>query len=66
MAQFDNLIIFPLFWSSILILFFYYTISIKIVIPKFFGAKKFREKPLMMFSAFNLAVISFCFVDFNK
>lgn len=44
MAQFDSLIVFPLIWSLLLILIFYYTISIEMLIPDFFGAKKFREK----------------------
>jgi len=65
MAQFDNLIIFPLVWSSIIILFFYYLISIKILIPNFFGARKFREKQLNLSSGTNLNSISNCFIDFN-
>lgn len=44
MAQFDSLIIFPLLWSSIFVLFFYYNISIEILIPDFSGARKFRGK----------------------
>lgn len=46
MAQFDLLIIFPLLWSLLLVLFFYYNMSIEILIPDFFGTKKFREKKL--------------------
>ena len=46
MAQFDSLIIFPLLWSLLLVLFIYYSISINILIPSFFGTKKFREKKL--------------------
>nr|YP_009115288.1 ATPase subunit 8 [Berkeleya fennica]AJA05809.1 ATPase subunit 8 [Berkeleya fennica] len=46
MAQFDSLIIFPLIWSSLFVLFLHYTMSIKMLIPHFFGAKKFREKKL--------------------
>ena len=46
MAQFDSLIIFPLIWSTLLVLFIYYAISIEMLIPNFFGAKKFREKKL--------------------
>jgi hypothetical protein len=46
MAQFDSLIIFPLLWSLLLVLFLYYNMSIEILIPDFFGTKKFREKKL--------------------
>ena len=46
MAQLDSLIIFPLIWSLLFVLFFYYTIAIKKVIPSFIGVKKFREKKL--------------------
>jgi len=46
MAQFDSLIILPLLWSLLFILFFYYNMSIEILIPDFFGTKKFREKKL--------------------
>jgi hypothetical protein len=44
MAQFDVLIIFPLLWSLLFILVFYYYYSLQIVIPNFFSVKKFREK----------------------
>jgi hypothetical protein len=46
MAQFDSLIIFPLLWSLLFVLFLYYNISIEVLIPDFFGTKKFREKKL--------------------
>lgn len=46
MAQFDSLIIFPLTFSLLLILILYYNVAIKIIIPDFFGVKKFREKKL--------------------
>jgi hypothetical protein len=46
MAQFDSLIIFPLLWSTLFILVLYYSISIEMLIPSFFGAKKFRRKKL--------------------
>lgn len=46
MAQFDSLIIFPLLWSLLFVLFLYYSMSIEILIPDFFGTKKFREKKL--------------------
>ena len=35
-------------------MFFYYSISIKILIPDFFGTKKFREKKLDSFVSFEL------------
>jgi hypothetical protein len=54
MAQFDSLIIFPLLWSLVLILFFYYNMSIEILIPDFFGTKKFREKKLDSLISFEL------------
>ena len=44
MPQFDSLIIFPLILSLLLTLILYYNTAIKIVIPDFFGVKKFREK----------------------
>jgi hypothetical protein len=43
MAQFDSLIVFPLIWSLLLILVFYYTISIEMLIPDFFWSQKFRK-----------------------
>ena len=46
MAQFDTLIIFPLLFSLLTTLFFYYYITIKITIPNFFEVKKFRKKTL--------------------
>jgi hypothetical protein len=54
MAQFDSLIIFSLLWSLVFILFFYYTMSIEILIPDFFGTKKFREKKLDSSISFEL------------
>jgi hypothetical protein len=39
MAQFDSLIVFPLIWSLLLILVFYYTISIEMLIPDFLEPK---------------------------
>lgn len=46
MAQFDSLIIFPLIWSLLFVLIIHYNISLEILIPDFFGVKKFREKKL--------------------
>ena len=46
MSQFDSLIIFPLICSLTIILFFYYNLSINILIPNFFGTKKFRTKKI--------------------
>ena len=46
MAQFDSLIIFPLIWSLLFVLSLHYNISVDILIPDFFGTKKFREKKL--------------------
>lgn len=46
MAQFDALIIFPLIWSLLFVLFLHYKMSIEMLIPNFFGTKKFREKKL--------------------
>jgi hypothetical protein len=46
MAQFDSFIIFPLLFSLLLTIIFYYYISIKIKIPNFFEIKKFRKKAL--------------------
>ena len=44
MAQFDSLIILPLILSLLIIIFIYYHISIKIIIPDYCGVKKFRKK----------------------
>ena len=46
MAQFDSLIILPLISSMLFVLILHYNISIKILIPDFFGIKKFRVKKL--------------------
>lgn len=46
MSQFDFLIISPLICSFIIVLFLYYSLSIKVLIPNFFGTKKFREKKI--------------------
>lgn len=50
MPQFDSLIIFPLTWSLLITLILYYNLSIKVLIPDFFGTKKFREKKMAVFS----------------
>lgn len=50
MAQFDSLIIFPLLWSLILFLFLYYNITMTVLIPDFFGTKKFREKKIGLYT----------------
>jgi len=44
MAQFDSLIILPLILSLLFVLVLHYNMSIEILIPDFFGVKKFREK----------------------
>ena len=44
MAQFDSLIILPLILSLLIVLILHYNMSIEIIIPDFFGVKKFREK----------------------
>ena len=46
MAQFEVLIIFPLIWALLVTLFLHYKLSIELMIPIFFGTKKFREKKL--------------------
>lgn len=46
MAQFDSLIILPLISSFLIVLILHYNICIKMIIPSFFGVKKFREKKL--------------------
>jgi hypothetical protein len=53
MAQFDSLIIFSLVWSLLLILFMYYNMSLKTLIPDFFGTQKFREKKLSLEKFYN-------------
>lgn len=54
MAQFDSLIIFPLLWSLVFVLFLYYNMSIEILIPDFSGTRKFREKKLNSSASFEL------------
>jgi hypothetical protein len=44
--QFDPLILFTLLVSTIFVLIFYYNIFLDILIPYFFGVKKFRERKL--------------------
>lgn len=46
MAQFDTLIIFPLQFSLLITIIFYYYISITLMIPNFFEVKKFRKKAI--------------------
>ena len=41
-------------WSLVFVLFLYYSISIEILIPDFFGTKKFREKKLDLSVSFEL------------
>jgi hypothetical protein len=50
MPQFDFLVIFPLIWSLLITLVLYYSLSIKILIPLFFGVRKFREKKIAVLS----------------
>jgi hypothetical protein len=54
MAQFDSLIIFPILWSLLLVLFFYYRLSLKILLPDFFGTQKFRDKKLSLGEFYGL------------
>jgi hypothetical protein len=53
MSQFDSLIILPLIYSLTIILFSYYNLSIKILIPNFFGTKKFRTKKIGLSVFYN-------------
>jgi hypothetical protein len=46
MAQFDIIIIFPLFWALILVLFLNYCLIINVLLPRYVGIKKFRIKLL--------------------
>jgi hypothetical protein len=46
MAQFDIIIIFPLFWALILVLVLNYWLVIEILLPRFCGVLKFRKKIL--------------------
>jgi hypothetical protein len=46
MAQFDIIIIFPLFWALILVLVLNYWLIIEILLPRFSGLLKFRKKIL--------------------
>jgi hypothetical protein len=54
MAQFDSLIIFPVLWSLLLVLFLYYGFSLQILIPDFFGTQKFRDKKLSLGEFYGL------------
>lgn len=53
MAQFDSLIILPLLWSLIFFLFLYYNMTMTVLIPDFFGIKKFREKKLNLYKFYK-------------
>lgn len=44
MSQFDSLIISPIIFSLIIFLALYLNIIMEVIIPDFFGTKKFREK----------------------
>lgn len=48
MAQFDFIIIFPVFWSLILILILNYLLIIEILLPKFSSLLKFQKKILTL------------------
>jgi hypothetical protein len=48
MAQFDYIIIFPVFWSLILVLILNYVIIIEFFLPKFCSLLKFRKKFLVL------------------
>jgi hypothetical protein len=54
MAQFDSLIIFPVLWSLLLVLFLYYGLSLQILLPDFFGTQKFRDKKLSLGEFYGL------------
>jgi hypothetical protein len=54
MAQLDSLIIFPVLWSLLLVLFLYYGLSLQILIPDFFGTQKFRNKKLSLGEFYGL------------
>lgn len=53
MAQFDFLIILPLLFALLIILIFYYKISLTVSVPNFFGVKKFRQKKLSSVYFYN-------------
>jgi hypothetical protein len=64
MAQFDPLIIFPLLYSTVIILNMYYYIFIKINIPMYFEIKKFKKKtldlaPFYLFLKHNNKLLNF-------
>ena len=48
MAQFDFILIFPLFWSLILILSLNYIFVINIFLPRFCSLLKFKKKILIL------------------
>ena len=50
MAQFDSFIIFPLIWSTVLVLIAYYKLSLEVLIPHFSGINKKIEKKLLLFN----------------
>jgi hypothetical protein len=53
MSQFDSLIIFSLLWGLLLSLLLYYNLTIKFLIPSFFGTRKFREKKLNLYTFYK-------------
>lgn len=53
MAQFDSLIISPILFSLILFLALYHNLTMTILIPDFFGAKKFRGKKISLYQFYR-------------
>jgi hypothetical protein len=53
MPQFDFLIASSLFLSLTLSLIFYYVATLKVLIPSFFGTKKFRKKKLNLYTFYR-------------
>lgn len=57
MAQFDYILIFPLLWSLILILFLNYKLIIMLLLPQFCSLLKFKKK-LLILSKFNIMLLN--------
>ncbi len=68
MSQFDPLIIFPLMFSLIITLYFYYLYQIDTAIPCYMETKKFRNKKISNLTNLKYLISSscyFCSIDFK-
>ena len=68
MSQFDPLIIFPLMFSLLVTIYFYYSYQIDSSIPYYIETKKFRNKKKFNLNNLKQTITSsyyFCSIDFK-